>query len=152
LEAAYTRYRDRQIRAGRDPLSPEAWVRRQTQGAPRDNAEVVFGSDFRHTGAAAGPRPAVRLGEIARPAAYGDVRLQADLTTVRDHPGLWQRLSALRRQGVSGGEVHPSLLNILRGNIGEILAQPVVRAALDRIRLEHPDAALIPSTPGGAPI
>lgn len=141
LQAAYERYRVRRAGEGREALSPEQWARAVTSGQPRRDAELLFGRDYARTGrGAAAARPAVRLSEIPRPANYDDQRLAADLTALRDSPDLWDRLGRLRQQGTTEGEVNPSLFNILKGNIAEILARPIIQRRLVQVRVQHPGA------------
>lgn len=141
LQAAYERYRARRAGEGREPLSPEQWARAVTSGQPRRDAELLFGGDYARTGrGSAAARPAVRLREIPRPADYDDRRLAADLAVLRADAGLWDRLGRLRRQGVAGNELNASLFNILKGNIAEILARPILHRRLAEIRVQHPGA------------
>ena len=143
LQAAYERYRVRRAGEGREALSPEQWARAVTSGQPRRDAELLFGRDYARTGrGGTAPRPAVRLSEIPRPAHYDDQRLNADLAVLRDSSGLWDRLARLRQQGVAGNEVNASLFNILKGNIAEILARPILHRRLAEVRVQHPGARL----------
>ncbi|TRO82675.1 eCIS core domain-containing protein [Desulfuromonas acetexigens] len=141
LQAAYERYRSRRVGEGRDALSPEQWARAVTSGQPRRDAELLFGRDYARTGrGGAAARPAVRLSEIPRPANYDDRRLATDLAVLRGESGLWDCLGRLRQRGVAGNEVNASLFNILKGNIAEILARPILHRRLAEVRVQHPGA------------
>ena len=54
----------------------------------------------------------------------------------------WDRLSALRSKGIGKGEILPALFNILKGNIAEVFARPVMEPRLAAVRKNVPNARL----------
>ena len=143
LQAAYRKYQDRRARQKLEAMSPEEWLRHQTTGKPREDAERLFGPDYARTGrGSSAPRPGMRIADVPRPQAYDDARLKSDTATLRDNPAAWDRLKRLRDNGVTGGEVDPGLFQILKGNIAEILARPAMDSRLAEVKVKHPDARL----------
>lgn len=143
LQAAYRKYQDRRAREKVEALPPEEWLRRVTIGEPRKDAENLFGPDYARTGrGGSGPRPGLRIADVPRPQAYDDVRFKSDLASVRDNPAVWDRLKRLRENGVAGGEVDPGVFQILKGNIAEVLARPLMDSRLAEVKAEYPDARL----------
>lgn len=143
LQAAYRKYKDKRARQKLEAKSPEDWLRHQTTGQPRKDAENLFGPDYARTGhGSKTPRPGMRIADVPRPQNYDEARLKTDLDSLRDQPGVWDRLKRLRQNGVTGGEVDPGLFQILKGNIGELLARPAMDTRLAEVKVQHPDARL----------
>lgn len=139
LNQAYQAYR----RGTTDPSDPRTWALRQTTGPPRVRLEQLLGPDYARgslTGVAA---PPVNVRQATSPQGYDPARQSADLAALS---GQSQALSA-RLQGMEAaqpaeGQVTAGHFNILQGNVGEILARPVLDQALADVRREAPDAQL----------
>jgi Domain of unknown function (DUF4157)/Putative RNase-like toxin, toxin_1 len=132
LQAAYQSYKKG---AGASPQKPEGWLRSVTRGEPREDAETLFGEAYALGNAGSSvPVPPIRLKEIPRPADYSEPRLQVDLATLQKDASLWDRLIAVKQKGILNGEVPNAILNILKGNIGEILAKPTIESRLAAVR------------------
>jgi hypothetical protein len=133
LQSAYESYKQKK---SEDALSPEDWLRSQTSGQPRQDAEELFGEDYKRAGTvvAEGERPTVALKDISRPADLDDARLKTNLDVVKSNAAAWDRLDDLKAEGVKNGRISAGLLRILKGNIGEILARPILEARLKLVQ------------------
>ncbi len=142
LQKGYQKYVAGMVKRGDPPLSPREWVP-MTRGGSRARLEAVLGKDYDFSlDAPARPMPPVKLADVQQPAGYTPARLAADLAAVTSDPSLFSRLGNLVANGVTGGEISHSLFNILKGNVGEILAKPIQAKRLGEIKKTAPDAQL----------
>lgn len=143
LQASYEKYLGRKEKQKKPPADPKTWASLTREG-PRERLEQLVGADYDFSLHATGkPQPPVKLAEVAQPADYTPAQLNADIATVTaDHGQLFHRLSKLVAEGVHGGEISHALFNILKGNIGEILARPLQMKRLGEIQAAAPDARL----------
>ncbi|MFB9240306.1 DUF4157 domain-containing protein [Massilia antarctica] len=139
LDAAYQSYR----RSEKDPVKPRLWALRQTSGAPRERLEQLLGPDYAKgqlTGAAAAP---VDVGQALAPAGYDQTRAAEDMGALSARPqALTDRLSNMLDTPIQNNQVNAGHLNILQGNVAEVLARPLLEQALQDVRRDAPDAQL----------
>jgi hypothetical protein len=142
LQDAYTDYIARNTRAGDPVATPEEWVA-LTRGGPRKRLETLLGPGYAFGGTGTGVERQLPLVDFARPAAYTQQRLDADVAAVEKDAGkLWDRVGRLQNEGVTGGVVGESLFNILKGNAAEILSRKIQDTELAQVQKQHPDAKL----------
>lgn len=123
-----------------DVTSPSGrveWVR-LTRGGPRALLVQWLGPNFP---TAAGEPIYIRLGNIVRPPSLTDDRLAQLLGQVEADPAaLTARYNPGSAAGPNVGEVNLANFNILKGNVGEILALPIRAGILANIRQSFPNA------------
>jgi hypothetical protein len=137
LRDHYADYRAQQEQAGREAASREEWVR-LTRGAARERLDQLLGSGWSARSSGQGGSEPITLSDIQRPPGYSDDQVAAHLAQLQNDPRLFERLGNLE----GGDAVDLGHLNILKGNIGEILSQPIQQAELTRLREQHPDARI----------
>lgn len=139
LDRAYQSY----LRSERGAAAPAEWALRQTTGAPRDRLVQLLGPDYargQRTGAA---RPAVDVSSPVAPAGYDPARQQQDLARLQAGGSeLTSRLGNLAYSSQTGLSIGAGHQAILQGNVGELLARPLLQQALAEVRQQHPNAEL----------
>jgi hypothetical protein len=145
LQAAYERYVKRM---GDKAKEPAEWLRAVKTGRPRKDAKALFGEGYARrkkagaTSKGAASEGAVPLENHPRPGEYSEDRLKADLATAEADPSTWARLPKVRDVGLFGGKVDRGIWNILLGNLGEILARPIMNARLAKVQARFKGARL----------
>ncbi|HOL63945.1 MAG TPA: hypothetical protein PLB97_01220, partial [Accumulibacter sp.] len=138
LERAYQTYRA-SLDAAKTPAGREDWVR-LTRYGPRAALVRWLGPNFP---TAEGEPVYIRLTSISRPPSLSDARLSAALGQLHaDSAALTARYDPASAAGPSPGEVNLANFNILKGNVGEILAQPIRADAIVRLQQRFPGTAL----------
>lgn len=139
LDTAYQRY----LRSETAAADPATWALRQTVGSPRQRLIQLLGPDYalgQRTGAA---RPAVDVSAPTAPAGYDASRQQQDLAALQASGGaLTSRLGNLQYDPATGMQLSAGHQAILQGNVGEVLARPLLEQALQDIRKTEPAAQL----------
>jgi hypothetical protein len=139
LDAAYQKY----LRSDAAAVGPAEWALRQTVGAPRERFVQLLGPDYAKGQRSGLARPAVDVSAPVAPAGYDAARQQADQARLQAGGSeLTSRLGGLQfspQTGLSIGAGHQS---ILQGNVGELLARPLLEQALAEVRVQHPTAQL----------
>lgn len=157
LENAYRAYLAG-VRPPDTPASREEWVR-LTRYGPRAALVRWLGPNFP---TADGEPVYIRLAAIARPASLSDARLADLLGQLQAEPAaLGDRYDPGGAAGPQPGEVNLANFNILKGNVGEILARPVRAAIAADLQIRFPGSRIhdgvrirLPRTDGtlGAPL
>lgn len=141
LDKRYQEYYAGKIRAGETPASAEVWARRQTHGQYRDILEKELGPDFARQG---GGGYEIDLSDIPRPGPLSESRLQVALTRLRSRLGkVFERLDNLKARGVASGTVNAGHFNIAKGNVAEVLSEPIQETVLNEIQKLNPKAEII---------
>ena len=152
LQHAYRRYVGDQTRRGRVPANAADWARRVTSGRPRAILEALLGPGYARR-VAGELAPPINLIDVPRPFGYTDKLLAAHKgTAMRAGERLYERLGALvdeapdvgaQALGLVRRQVRAGRFRIFKGNLAEVFAEPLQRAELRRIALEHPGARLV---------
>ncbi len=150
LNTAYAEYKAREeanmAKGGRKipVLSPEGWLKAQTSGKSRKDAVTLMGPDYaKAPKKKKAPRQDVDFKKINKPPKADDAKMTDNITRIEKESGrLWERLGALKAALAGMTKLDPALFNILKGNIGEILALPIVKKALADVRTKNPDAQI----------
>jgi hypothetical protein len=138
LENAYRAYLAR-VRPPDTPASREEWVR-LTRHGPRAALVRWLGPNFP---AAEGEPVYIRLATVARPASLSDGRLADLLGQLQAEPtALGDRYDPIGAAGPQPGEVNLANFNILKGNVGEILARPVRAAIAADLQIRFPGSRI----------
>jgi hypothetical protein len=137
LDARYQEYAAEQLRNG-IKTDPEVWARRQAWGRYRDILEKELGPDFARQG---GTSRFILLVDVPRPAGLSDSRLTTGLARLRSRlDKVFERLSIVRAQGAVSGQVNAGHFNILKGNVAEVLSEPIQNSILEDIQKLYPHA------------
>lgn len=138
LERAYQTYRS-SLTPPKTPADREDWVR-LTRSGPRAALVRWLGPNFPTS---EGEPVYIRLASIARPASLDDVRLAELLGRLHAEPtALSARYDPVSAAGPLPGEVNLANFNILKGNVGEILAQPIRAAVTANLQQRFPGTAV----------
>lgn len=87
------------------------------------------------------------LANFRRPAGMTDAMVNDLLARLNQQLGrLWDRLAPTRAAGAPGGQIIEPLFNILKGNVAEILSDPIVQDVLATVRQTYPEAQLFRRT------
>ncbi|MFD0381719.1 hypothetical protein ACFQ2B_02655 [Streptomyces stramineus] len=128
LQEAYHHY----FKTSSAPAPPERWFR-LARGSNRKLLLTVLGPNLGKEIEPKSPGEAdvLRLGELQRPASYDPEDFARDVDFLSRYPEeLEERLSRIPEEQLAGGEVSIGYLRIAVGNVGEILARPVMEAKL----------------------
>lgn len=153
LQEAYRAYR----KGTSNPLSPRDWAKAQTRGTSAVILRGLLGPGYRKAAGAASSDRLLNSIEVPRPATYTDRAIAEDLKVLS---GDWKKLTerldtrlpthptgldaaGVLRAAVVNEQIPQGLLNILKGNMGEIFSAPIKQKVLASIAKEHPDAFLI---------
>lgn len=138
LQGHYATYAEGRKQAGEEPAPPDQWIK-LTRGAARERLDALLGQGWSaQLSGSGGGGPSLKLADIARPADYADAQLSAHLARLQQSGKLFERLGHVQ----FGDEISQGHLNILKGNIGEILSEGVQQGQLAKLRQKHPDAAI----------
>ncbi|WP_344095843.1 DUF4157 domain-containing protein, partial [Streptomyces stramineus] len=141
LQEAYHHY----FKTSSAPAPPERWFR-LARGSNRKLLLTVLGPNLGKEIEPKSPGEAdvLRLGELQRPASYDPEDFARDVDFLSRYPEeLEERLSRIPEEQLAGGEVSIGYLRIAVGNVGEILARPVMEAKLRMWQQQgHPRAKL----------
>jgi hypothetical protein len=141
LETGYEKYSAGKIREGETPARAEAWARRQSNGRYRDILENELGPDFARQG---GESAEIELADIPRPGPLSESRLQTALSLLRSRlPKVFERLDNLKAKGIASGTVNSGHFNIAKGNVAEVLSEPIQDTVLKEIQKLHPNAEIV---------
>lgn len=139
LDEAYQRY----LRGETAAADPTTWALRQTTGRPRERLVQLLGPDYARGGRAGTARPPMDVSAPAAPAGYDPARQQQDLAALQASGGaLTARLGNLQYDPATGLQISAGHQAILQGNVGEVLARPLLEQALQEIRQSEPTAQL----------
>jgi hypothetical protein len=139
LDQAYQAYR----RGNAAPSDARTWALQQTVGGPRARLEQLLGANYAQGQRAGTAAIAIDVRGAAAPPGYDPARVATDIAAVNADPSaLTSRLQGMGQTALPEGLVGTGHLNILQGNVAEILARPVLNQALDEVRREAPDAQL----------
>lgn len=139
LDEAYQRY----LRSETAAADPATWALRQTTGRPRERLVQLLGPDYARGQRAGAARPPVDVSAPAAPAGYDPARQQQDLAALQASGGaLTARLGNLQHDPATGLQISAGHQAILQGNVGEVLARPLLEQALQEIRQTEPTAQL----------
>ncbi len=150
LKDAYEQYKKREeenLAKGRRKipvLDAEGWLKAQKGGQSKQDAINVMGPDFAKTPKKKKPTAKdIDIHKDKQPSTYKDSQRDADINKLESEPNrLWERLSEVRKALAGRKKISASVMNILKGNIGEILALPILRKELADIKKTNPDAEL----------
>lgn len=142
LDRAYQQY----LRSERAAADPATWALRQTSGRPRERLVRLLGPDYARGHRSRAARPPVDVSAPVAPAGYDPARMQQDLAALETAEaaggGLSARLGSLQYDPAAGMQISAGHQAILQGNVGEILARPLLEQALQEVRRSEPDARL----------
>jgi hypothetical protein len=125
------------VRPPRTPAARDEWVR-LTRGGPRAELLRWLGPNFP---VGEGEPVFLRLADIPRPPTLTDVRLADALAQLEAQPqGLRARYDPTAAAGPMPGEINLGNFNILKGNVGEILALPIRSAIVSNVATKFPGA------------
>lgn len=139
LDSAYQRY----LRSNKEAADPATWALRQATGAPRARLEQLLGPDYAKGQRNAAAQPPVDVSAPVAPAGYDDARRQQDLASLQAAGGaVTSRLGTLQYSDATGLQLSAGHQRILQGNVGEVLARPLLDQALADVRQSEPAAQL----------
>lgn len=139
LDAAYQKY----LRSETAAAGPTEWALRQTVGAPRERLVQLLGPDYAKGQRSGLARPPLDVSAPVAPAGYDAARQQQDLARLQAGGAeLTARLGGLQFSAQSGMSIGAGHQSILQGNVGEVLARPLLEQALAEVRTQYPDAQL----------
>lgn len=139
LDTAYQKY----LRSEKEAVGPAEWALRQTVGGPRERLVQLLGPDYAKGQRSGLARPPVDVSAPVAPAGYDTARQQQDLARLQAGGSeLTSRLGGLQFSPQSGLSIGAGHQSILQGNVGELLARPLLEQALAEVRVQHPNAQL----------
>jgi hypothetical protein len=136
IEANYRAYAARQLPPSKAAARDE-WVL-LTRHGPRTELVNWLGPNF-PTGE--GEPVFIKLSGVARPPTLTDARLR-ELTAhmVADPPALTARYDPASAAGATPDDINLGNFNVLKGNVGELLARPVRTEIVARLQQRFPNA------------
>ena len=139
LDEAYQKY----LHSNSSPAKPAQWAVSVTVGVPRERLVQLLGPDYAKGQRAGLARPPIDVTSPTAPQTYDPARQQQDMAALQaGGASVTQRLDNLTYSSATGLSVSSGHHAILKGNIAETLAQPLIDQVLTELRKQYPGAQL----------
>jgi len=125
-----------------NPSGVRNWAFAVTTGQPRSILENLLGENYAK-GSKSGEPVLILLSSFPKPADYSSETLKENLKLLQENQQLlFDRLENFLDKDTQNGQVNQGYINILKGNIGQILSADIQNQKLNEIRKSSPNAEL----------